>query len=103
MFTIQSYSCKIVTGILDEFKLSYSPRQTSMAIVHVQVNLPNNTRLSVNTHPDVAMWAFCETMGYVPKSFAENECDDPLRHKTPDDFKQFIIETLHDIYAHQNE
>ncbi len=107
----QSYSCKIVSSILDEFNIEYNLEHWNnccnqgMSLTTAAVLLPNKTLLTIATHPEVAMWSFCETQGYIPKSFTQdqNGAENILRHQTPDDLKAFMLDTLQEIYTLQPE
>lgn len=84
----ESYSCNIVTGILDKLNIDYTTHtwHNSLAEVCVIAVFPSGGTLSINTHPDAVNWAFCETAGEFTLS--------PRRHRTPELFEQYIVRVI---------
>lgn len=84
-----SYSCNIVTSILNSLEMKYETSGAfffeSRVHVEVTVKLPNGQKLIIHTHPDLVYDNFCET-----SVFSSNGQEEIMDHKTPDDFKYFM-------------
>ena len=86
-----SYSTKLVVNILKELGIvEYKTQSWGREgwIATQVIVMIRGQRLSIVTHPAGANDAFCETMGVTPHDWEE---DDPVRHATPELFKEFML------------
>ncbi len=91
-----SYQCAQVVKILKELGIKYiTCPWGDVNYVHVRVIVDvKGETLSIQTHPSVAAWAFCETYGLIPKDYKQQ--DDAIRHATPEDFKRFMQKLINE-------
>lgn len=88
----ETYSLSIITAWLKEKNIPFNYAQASLGMLSsiynhgIRINIKDNDVLSIQTHPDVAGWAFAETL------VRSNMLSD-IRHETPEKLFEFI-ETL---------
>jgi hypothetical protein len=88
----ETYSLRIITEWLTSNNISYIYRSSGVDPIRIyehgiQIRIPGDRTLSIQTHPSVAGWAFAETL-------ITDDMLNEKRHKTPDDLFEYILELL---------
>ena len=87
----QTYSLRLITDWLKNKNIEYtfsSPRVDPIKIYEHGIRIDmGDCKLSIQTHPSVAGWAFAETL-------KTNDMLNERRHKTPEDLFNYIEEII---------